>query len=115
MTGMIYLGHASAPLLTDGIAYLTGNDWRILVKFGIAIPFLILSIPNFFMPESPRFFVNRGKDHLILKNLNLIAKYNNKPYLTENDIDFTKLNNPNALLDRKVQYSHLFIFKSVRW
>ena len=42
------------------LSYIYDNDWKTLVTYYMMIPMIILNIPNFFIIESPRFYLNNS-------------------------------------------------------
>ena len=58
-TALVLVGYTMSELVFDLLAYLFDDNWRDLILYFTMIPMIILNIPNFFLIESPRFYINK--------------------------------------------------------
>ncbi|KAL4481625.1 hypothetical protein ABPG74_007714 [Tetrahymena malaccensis] len=115
-TGYLLLGYTLSEGTINLLGFLFNNDWKILIRYWLFIPAIILWFPLFYLIESPRFYLNKDKEKLV-SCLNQIGTRNVKKFdqlqLTKEKIDFQKY----SLIKKKEVYSYLTLFKykSTRW
>lgn len=90
--GLLILGITVSNLYTCLIAYIFDNNALIMVRYFIFPFYIILNIPNFFMVESPRYYLKKDNEKTI-EMFNKIAKYNKKPSISYEEFDFSEHEN----------------------
>lgn len=48
-----------------GLSYFYESDWRILVGYFMAVPTLLIFIPNFFVLETPRYYMDKDPKKVV--------------------------------------------------
>ncbi|KAL4459389.1 hypothetical protein ABPG74_018002 [Tetrahymena malaccensis] len=115
-TGFLLLGYSLSQGVINLIGFVFDNNWVILIRYWLLISMILLQFTNFYIIESPRFYLNKDKQKLVdCLNAISIRNKNNKSMqiLSQEQIDFSKY----SLVNKKQVYSYLtlFKFKSTRW
>jgi len=74
--GLSRIFYVTGPLLLAGAAYLT-DSWRIL-QLVLTMPFVLLILCYWYIPESPRWLVGKGRYNEARKSINIIARRSKK-------------------------------------
>ena len=69
-TGYVLVGYTLSEFYIDLLAYVNNDNWRVISIYGLMIPMLLMNIPNFFLVESPRFFISKRNRKAALDSFN---------------------------------------------
>jgi hypothetical protein len=69
---IILFGVPFSELFYDLVAYLVDNNWRIMSLYFTMIPYIILIISNFYILETPRFYIEKDNS-MVVKTMNSIG------------------------------------------
>ena len=109
-TGYALIGYSITEFWMDWAAYALGNNWQQLSLYALTLPMLAFVVPNFFLVESPRYFLSLGDKPRALTQFNAYARVNGRSALGDE-----ALAEYQCLAEtRKYTFLDLFRYASVR-